>query len=255
MKNKQSLKPYITGSLLAHVFVVGVFVVKATFFPSEDIVLGSALKVDMVGLPELRRKRPPQKAPVEKKVKLPKAEAKVEPKTETKKEAKKEVKKEAKKESENVKSKQDRALRQLKIKKALAQIKKDQQQSKQVESEQAEAKKASDAPVKGNIISDGGSLSGLDRLEYDEYYEKLESHMKSYWELPQWLAGGGLHAQVSVKIGFDGYVIEKVVHQSSGNSVFDSKALESVQKAMPLPSPPPRLRNLLVRQGLIFSFP
>ncbi|MCB0356091.1 MAG: TonB family protein [Bdellovibrionales bacterium] len=224
---------YVGLSFLGHIFIVLVFTVKFIFFPSEDIIIQNAIRVDMVALPDKKMPSPiveEKKAPEPKKVNLNK--------TPEKKDAPK-----------LTQAKQNKALERLKALSALDKLK------KEVETKKQETTLEKEELYKGNIITKGSDLKGLSKLQYDEYFAKLESHVKESWVLPQWLANSQLKAQVRVTIDERGYVTSKEIVTSSGNSVFDGKALEAMDKASPCPIAPKNLQTLIAKEGIIFNFP
>lgn len=232
----------IVISMAAHVALALAMLLRAVFIPSDVMDLRQAIRVDVVGLPDkvqtLPDKPPEEKAeapapapePVAKpepvKAKPPKPEA---PKVDL---AKKKVDKK-------------QALDRIKAMTALDKIKE--------EVGQAKTQKAK--PVKGNIVSAGNSLSGLERIDYDRYFGEIEVRVRQHWSLPQWLIEARLRAQALVLIDETGVVRDRKIVKSSGNSEFDQRVLETIDRASPFPAPPERLRDALSVKGIIFNFP
>ncbi|MGE3684507.1 MAG: energy transducer TonB [Bdellovibrionales bacterium] len=237
-------------SAAAHLGVASLVFLKAVFMPSEPIEIRRAIHVDVVGLPDKIVEMPkpdakppepapapplPKPAPEPPQSKTPPPKAEVTP-----------PKPEAPK--VDLSKKQNRALERLKAMAALEKIQGEVEKKDQNKKEVAR-------PVKGNQVSEGNSLTGLERIEYDRYFDDLEKKIHENWSIPQWLADANLKAQIQVLIDERGFVIKKLIRKSSGNEVFDSKVIEAIESSNPLPAPPPRLKGLLSTSGIIFNFP
>jgi colicin import membrane protein len=226
-------------SLMGHGIVAMLLFLKAFVAPQEPIQIRNAIRVDMVGLPDKVVELPkpqdkPAPAPPAAPVPAKKAESK---KTEA-------PKVDLKKKKKELAKSEKQAMEKLKAMDAIEKMKKELSRSK-----------TGAKPVKGNQLAKGNSLTGLERIEYDRYFDQLKSKVLEAWNLPQWLANQDLHASVRVLIDERGYIVKKTVERSSGNEVFDSKAMEAVEASSPLPEPPQRLRGILSTSGIIFSFP
>ncbi len=202
---------------------------KVVFFPSEPLVYQSSVRVDLVDLPEKVKSVPPkiQKAP---EVKAPKKKRSA-PKNKV----------------INLKKRQNNALKRLQAIKSIE----DSFQKKKGEPKQNQKQE----PVKGNIISEGTVLKGLQKLDYDSYISQIDAHIKNHWILPEWLAESSLRASVLVKFDEEGYVILKKIVYSSGQGEYDRLVLQTIDRASPFPSPPYKFKNLVEIDGIIFRFP
>ncbi|MCB9025689.1 MAG: TonB family protein [Bdellovibrionaceae bacterium] len=242
--NQDPFSRYVGLSIIGHIALVSIFTFKIMFFPSEDIVIQNAIRVDMVALPDKKSEAP---APaIENKVT---PTVNLEPKKE---EIKKDEIKKVDTKAESLKKTQqtqNKALDRLKAMSALDKLK------DEVEKKNQEKNVEKSVPYKGNVINKGSDLKGLSQLQYDEYFAKLEAHVKEQWILPQWLADAKLKAQVRVTIDDRGYITSKEIITTSGNTVFDNKALETMDKASPCPIAPSNLKNLVANEGIIFNFP
>lgn len=240
-----SFQRYILLSLGLHVSVVLLFTVRLFFFSSEPVVFQSALRVDLVALPD-KITAPVPSAPVEKAAPpAPPTEVKTAPTEPTvnlnpfKPDGK------TKADSKKIEQKQDAAINRLKQMSAIEKL--------EQEFRQDAANKA--RTFKGNVISKGSELTGISQLEHDEYVAAVERHVRSQWAVPQWLANKDLKAQVRVKFDSNGNVIEKKLIRSSGNTAFDEVVLETIVKASPAPAPPEKFVRLLGNEGILFGFP
>ena len=186
--------------------------------------------------------KPKAKAPKQVKVPdKPKAKPKPKPKPKTKPKPKK-----PKVNLKKAKSKQEQAMERLKALEAIEKMKAEAEQEQEQEVQQE---------YKGNVISSGSSLTGLDRIAFEKYFDDMQAHVKQQWNLPTWLASANLKGVVAVKIDERGYVIDRVITQASGNEVFDNLVLETVDRASPFPPPPNRLKNVLKLNGFQLGFP
>lgn len=247
-------------SLIAHASLILVMVIKVSFFNKPPLDLSEAIRVDMVGLPE--KYNPAQKSadlpdkiektpePAAEPQPAPKVETKpevkVEPKTETKPDAKAQPEPDTIK-LDKAKQKQKAALEKLKKLSAVEKIR------QQVQNEKTAAETAK--ILKGRVISKGTALTGLDRIQSDNYTGQLDALVKAQWALPQWLIGKPLKTRVLVKIEPDGRVSDKKVVQSSGNPTYDDYCLQAITKASPFPKVPDKFTEVYAEDGVVFGFP
>lgn len=228
----KELSTFVGLSVLVHLGVLAFFTIKTVFFTGEAIKIPSAIQVDMVALPDKKpapaRPTKPKPTPT-----IPKPK-KVKNQNDIKK----------------LKKSQSQAIERIK---ALNKVQEMQEEIKKAENTEQEQKPQ--PLVKGNLLSEGNSLRGLEKIEFNEYFQKLKQHLHDNWNLPQWLAEANLKAQVAVRIDERGYVVEKAILTSSGHSVFDSTVLAAIDQASPFPTPPSRLKNILNVRGMTFNFP
>lgn len=259
LKNEEMEKKFSQGifiSVIVHVLIVSTFFIEFTFFSKPPIDLSQAIRVDMVGLPDkvtsnqlpakvqniLKEKEPPK--PVvetpkeeptkpEKKVLPPKQQVKVDTEAINLK---------------KVKATQKSALEKLKAQSAIEKLKQEMQNE--------EARKAAVAAVvKGRVISAGTALTGLDKVQADDYLQTLDSHIKQYWTLPQWLINKPYKARVLVKFDSSGKIISKHIVQSSGVQAYDDYCLQSVADAEPFPKFAEKFSEKYKTDGVLIGFP
>ncbi len=252
------LSKAIGYSIAAHVAVLAVFVVRMVIYPSEPLKLDDAIRVDIVALPDKGPKTvplpivdpkpvPPAPQPPEP-VAQPEPPKPVEPAAKpvmpSKPEAPKVVlKPDPKKSAKETKKAQDDAMKRLE---ALEKI------ERMAKSQSAAA--ARPAPVKGNQISRGGSLTGVIRLEQQGYLESVHSVVQARWNLPSFLSSANLKARVRIFVDGKGNVIKRTVTQSSGNDIFDARLLAAIDASSPLQPPPESLVGILENDGLELGF-
>jgi colicin import membrane protein len=247
-------------SLGLHVLLVAIFTVKGVFFPgSEPINYQSAIRVDMVGLPD--------KIDAEKPLPPKKQESKPEPKSEPAPKPAKTAKtkepkaepKAPKKDLEAVnltkeKNKQKEALEKLKTMSALDEIKKEVESDKKKMAGMGKAKPEG-TKIKGNVLAAGTELTGLNRLQHDNYLGDLDHQIKQNWVLPQWLSKKPFRAQVRLKIDEKGQILSREIVLSSGNSSYDDLALDTIDRSAPFPAPPEKFVSIVAVNGLLIGFP
>ncbi len=235
-ENEIQFKRMLVISLAFHAAIVLVFTIQTLIFPTDNIEFHPAIRVDLVGLPQKRKEPAPVPAPEEKKVEVPA------PKIEKPVEKPKEIK------IDNSKARTD-AIRKLKNMQALENLKK----NKEAESEKKTEKAV--PQYKGNVISPGTALRGLDKLNYDDYLSAVHGHVHKNWNLPEWLKRLDLKAIAFVKVDKNGYVIEKGFRQPSGNLEFDRLVIETIEMSSPFPAPPDKMQALVGIDGITLGFP
>lgn len=248
---------YLLYSFIFHLSLVLIFTVKIFVFPSYRPEVLRSVRVDFVALPDLH----PVEAPVgvekeQKEVKAAKEEEKkpvaVEEKKETKKETSKKEKPTKEKDDVGLKKKveetatKDQQSSSLKRLQALANLKK----------KKAEKKDGPEGTTyKGNQISAGSSLHGVEKLQHDQYMENLDLHIKKNWQLPEWLANKALTAAYLVKFDENGVILEKRFIRASGNETFDREVIQTVEASAPFPAPPEALISYFKVKGIELRFP
>lgn len=256
---QNSLQPQLKLSLILHVAVFLVFSVKAIIFPDKIDPLQEAIRVDMVALPDKIDPNPlaglPEPAPVaepEKSKDMPKKEPKQKA-PDIKIEAPK-MKSPSKDPTainlEKSKEKQKQALDKLKQQDALERLQKQMEQ----ESKQKAAQAASSVKIKGNVISPGTELTGINQLQADNYRGDVLKHMKKYWEIPQYIKKHDLATWVLVKFDQGGNILSKNVVKTSGNPAFDEVVLKAIENSSPVPAPPGKFAAIASVEGFLFRF-
>jgi colicin import membrane protein len=197
--------------------------------------------VDLVGLPD---KQNPEETIIKPKVETPprkqqqeqkQAEtAKLQTTAKTSVTKAPDVKKELAKE-------QSSAINRLKALSAIEKLKQEEQTPSQ--------------QIKGNVISPGTALRGLNKLQFDEYISSIDLHVKSNWALPEWMLHHQFRAEVLVRIDSNGNLIERKFLKKSGNGDFDQRVWSAIEKSLPFPAPPSQFVDLVGVQGITFAFP
>lgn len=241
-------------SIGVHVLILLFFVINIFYVKTPTLDLSQAIRVDMVGLPDKidstqlptkAHEKPASKAEVEKpetkKIeKLPTKVKPVPPTVDTAISLKK------------TKTKQKEALEKLKKLSAIERIKqemKTEEQQKQIHQEAAKA------IAKGRVISAGTSLTGLDKIEANDYLQAVDQQVKQQWALPQWLMNKPFKARVHVKFDANGEIISRTIMLSSGDNAYDNYCLQAVDKAAPFPKVPDKFSEKFSVDGVVIGFP
>jgi colicin import membrane protein len=241
------------------VALVLIFTVKAVFWTDEPINYQSAIRVDLVALPDkLTADSKPMANPEPDVVKPnPKPEAKAPSKTEAAKESvSKPTPPAPKPEVVNLqatKKKQSEAVNRLKQLSALERLQ--QQETEDRKRKALEALKGTPTQFKGNQLADGNnSLTGLARMQAESYISDVDRHMRQYWALPEYLRNRSLKTEVLVKFDSKGHVTSKQIVKSSGNELFDEIVLTAIENSSPVPAPPEKFVRISQLQGFLFRF-
>jgi TonB family protein len=254
VQQEDNLRKAILISVAAHVAVLAVFIVRMVVFPSEPLKLDDAIRVDIVALPDKGPKVPPlpivDPQPVPPAPQPPEPITKPEPIKPEPAPAPVPVAKPIKPDSPKVvlkpdpkktKKAQDDAMKRLAALEKIERMTKSQSAPRP-------------APVKGNQISHGGSLTGVIRLEQQGYLESVHSVVQARWNLPSFLASANLKARVRIFVDGKGTVIKRSITQSSGNDIFDARLLAAIDASSPLQPPPESLVGILENDGLELGF-
>jgi colicin import membrane protein len=250
MKDNSDLK-YFLISLALHLSLFLVMAVKIVLFPGERLEHMRAVRVDFVALPDKEAELGPpgEEKPAEEKPAAPAEPEKPPAVVEKPKEKKAETKKvepkvaEKKPEKTDLKDQQSSALQRLA---ALSRIKKQKA---------TDSAKPEGVTVKGNRISEGNSLTGVEKIEYNRYLSDLDLHIKKNWHLPEWLATKQLTTAIFLRFDEKGQILEKKLVRSSGNKAFDNEAMQAVMNSVPFPAPPENLISYFQSQGIELRFP
>ena len=229
-------------SLVGHIVIVLFFAVKFNFRKPPQIDLTTAVRVDMVGLPDKKteialptKNQMPAHDPKNEKKEILLAKDKKAPEVETKEISLKKAK-----------QKQTDALKKLQKMSAIDKIKDDLAKEKP---------KIDTTPIKGEVISAGTRPTGLSKIQYDSFLSQIDATVKNNWALPQWLINLPLQARVKVKIDPSGQLLSKEISRSSGNPSYDEYCLAAVEKSAPFPAVPEKFAEIFKIDGFVVGFP
>jgi colicin import membrane protein len=252
----------ITWSLVAHGAIALFVVVKSLVFPGNPILVAPALRVDVVGLPDILKKdlsqvskSLPQEALKEQLEDAAKQAQAVKP-VEVPKEApaaKDEMVLNPKKLDKKAEKIED-AKREKKLESALARIRALERLKDKEETEREEANDA--VVIKGNQVSKGTSLSGDARESAEAgYYDLVRERLIEFWSLPPWLSRQKLAAQVLITVDGAGNILSVKFVKTSGNPQFDEAIRATLRDSQPLPKPPAKIASTVSSEGIVVGFP
>ena len=221
-------------------------------FSKKSIQIKTAIRVDSIGLPELKKKELSAKKMAAKKTKSKLASKKLrskKPKPKTSKPKKSRSKK------PKLKKPQPKPL-----KKSIKEIQKKQRQAMdKLEALDRIEKIKQEEKYTGAALSKGtggeGEEVSAENFEVVQYFTSVRAHINMYWSLPQSLAEQALRAEVYTVISEKGELLERKIIRSTGNEDFDARVLETLDNASPLPVPPTEKIKKLLIDGVILKFP
>ncbi|MBL7545768.1 MAG: cell envelope integrity protein TolA [Bdellovibrionaceae bacterium] len=259
----------IVFSLTAHVVLVLFLILKNVFFESDAVDYQSAIRVDMIALPDknpaLPDIAPPPANTSETAHNEPPRELPAKPEPESLPEKKPIIDETAIKLSENKKAEieKQKKLEEKKRKEALDRIKKmsalesikSSVESERIEKLVGHAETHAKPSYKGNVLSAGSELTGINKIQHENYVALLDRQIRENWTLPQWLANKDFKAQALLKVDANGQVIYNQIYKSSGNPNYDDTVLETIRKSGPFPKPPEKFSAILSERGVLIGFP
>jgi TonB family protein len=231
------------------------FVISLIFKPSSDDaaleILKASVRVDIVGMPkmtieELKRLELPSEVPQE-------------PGPQEQAAQEKEVDSQAEVKADDVVMPSE-----TKPKKALSSFLQSYS-SKKVEvkspSKNGQGKKINGLDsliLEGNKLSKGTALFGdttdMADSAFVGYVQIIPEKVKEHWKLPSFLKDQNLQCRIHVWVGPRGEILKINIRESSGNSEYDSRALNAI-KAVTLGVPPAEIVTKLSSRGIILGFP
>ncbi len=243
----EPLSRYLKISIGIHVAIAVGLVVQGVFFPGRTKPYTPSLRVDLIGLPDqlrnekptppggaaslpLKNLAPPPPPPSEEAGALP---------------SKKKTAKNPRATEERPSSASERAKLALQRFKALNAVKASSQPGT-----------GTGAPIKGNQVSKGTSLSADARESLESNYrDVLWDHLVENWELPNWLQGRDFSATVRIWIDPSGRIIQTYFQKQSGSREFDDAVTQTLRRSQPLPAPPADFRTTAIQNGILLGFP
>ena len=278
MRTGDFFSRFLFYSLLVH-FVVIVYVIfdpLSGMFSRKNIQIKNAIRVDTVGLPELKQLR--QTKPTVQQEKLATKKKVIKKNTKIIKPTKPVAKKKPAAKKKPVKQVQLKKSKPKKEKEARDKIRKEQNQAmdkikelKKIEQKQEQAiekleamdsiekiKQELETPkYTGAKISKGNAQEGETVTDFQmlQYFTSVRAHINMYWSLPQELADKNLRAKIYTEINNEGVVLKGKIMQSSGNEDFDVRVLNTIERASPLPKPPTKEIEKLLSKGVVLNFP
>jgi outer membrane biosynthesis protein TonB len=240
----------LRGSFIAHFLVVMATFVGSIVMPHKPKQYVPSVRVDLVGLPDIKKVDLSKTSPAEmeklkqKLEEIDKAErAALKDRAKKAEQAKKETNMDPDAMSLKKKEKDDGKTRKKDMSDALRRMKALQAMEEEV------AKTA--VPAKGNILSKGSALSGEQNMDTDTYVDELVSRIREHWNLPLWLKNQRLVAKVMLFIDSRGGIARVVFTQRSGNDQFDGQVMKAIELSAPFPRPNAEIKS----DGILLGFP
>jgi TonB family protein len=264
---EEQLRSNLKWSLALHGGLLLVVLLRSLVFPGEPKQYRPALRVDLVGLPDILKKDlskispalpPVDSAPADEPSKTTPATAaeieKADPNEMVLKKKESVSERNRKRLEQLARQENAERERERKMEAALARVK----SLARIRSQVAGQASSSEAGVliKGNQISKGTSLSG-DAAETAElsYLDLVRDKLQQSWELPVWLARQNLSAKVEIFIDGRGVVRTLRFTRPSGNPQFDEAVKRTIAQSQPFPRPPKDQEDSLLYHGISLGFP
>jgi len=117
------------------------------------------------------------------------------------------------------------------------------------------AKKAPDEELEG--AEDGDPSGDSATAEGERYYALLSTQVRRNYNVADTIPEAErmyLKAQVKMRLGRAGEVLEASLSNPSGNDLFDAAVVAAVKKASPFSPPPDHLRDPLQKHGVVLEF-
>lgn len=263
------LRLNLRRSAIAHGALLLVVVIRSIVLPGSPKTYQPALRVDLVGLPDLLRQemqnvpRAGQAAP-EDSAKSAKEETAKERQEKSKEEAdpdemvlKRESKSLAEKNRARLKEfeKQTRAeeSRKKRMEAALNRVK------SLAKLNDLDSRSESTKPgvlIKGNQVSAGSSTSGDAReSSQPRYADQVQARLQENWELPVYLSRQNLSARIEIFVDRRGMIRSFRFTKASGSPQFDEAIKRTLAASQPLPTPPAEEVASLLTRGISVGFP
>lgn len=248
---RSSLRFFLALSFSLHlVLALLVFVFSsAFFFQKKVLIIENAIQVDSIKLADLKKISSsnfkdnsflsppllPEKKAI-KKVAKPKTRSKITAKTKTKSKVK------TPKKERQAKIQQEKNLNKKEPKKtALA------ENQNETESSGSLSNSPSDSPSSSQLSE--GQIS-----EISYYAGQILRQIRKNWNLPSYLANKDLTTQVEIKIAENGGIIYQKIILSSGNDLYDSFVLKTIEKGSPYLRPSPSVQKI-IQNGIVLNVP
>ncbi|MCS6838136.1 MAG: TonB C-terminal domain-containing protein, partial [Bdellovibrionaceae bacterium] len=236
---------------ILHLTIAVFMFIKSLLWLENPVYLEKAIRVDVIGLPDKDQNALPSDRvePTEKEQATSALPPPAESATVVPKEQEGSKKKISSKKKEDLSQKGGIGSLKTSQLKALDKI------AQSLQDDEIRYQKLRKILFKGNVIANSSSLTGVNKIEAEEYVALVEEHVKKNWKLPQWLAKEKLRAKILVRWDQFGNPIFIHMIERSGNPLFDETALDTIQKSVPLPPPPGKFVTLMKEEGVIFGFP
>lgn len=110
----------------------------------------------------------------------------------------------------------------------------------------------------GNKLSEGSALTGNSGAAADDftrYISSLPDFVRPKWKLPSYMMDQGLKCRIRVFLNPTGRILRAEIYESSGNSEYDSRALEAVKVSSPFPELAESFKSRGINGDIVLGFP
>ena len=117
--------------------------------------------------------------------------------------------------------------------------------------------KASAKPEELEGAADGDPFGDSATQEGERYYGALRAQVRRSYDVSRTISEQErlhLRAEVVIRIGRSGSLLDATLARASGNDLFDSAVLAAVKRASPFSPPPDHLRQDLEADGILLEF-
>lgn len=245
-KEEVFFRKALKWSTIVHCVLILYSMISSIIFPGTPKTYIPSVKVDLIGLPDIKKADLSNATPSADmdslKKQLQALEKEYKPKPVEKAKPAEKVKPVAPKDDAmGMKAKtQDR--KQL-LNDAISRMKSLQAIEEQVKKTQVAAK--------GNKLSKGSQLTGVQSDDGDTYVDELVGRIRNNWNLPLWLSKQTLSAKVVVYVDERGAIERIVFVEGSGNAQYDQYVKRSIEASAPFGIPP----DDLLSNGVMLGFP
>lgn len=113
--------------------------------------------------------------------------------------------------------------------------------------------------LSGNKLSQGSAMYGDggagELTAFQAYASRLPDLVRPKWTLPSFLMDKNLKARVRVWLNMSGEVTRVVIHQSSGDTEYDQRAVDAVKAAAPFPALKDEFARRAQNGDILLGFP
>ncbi len=117
--------------------------------------------------------------------------------------------------------------------------------------------RAASKPEELEGAADGDPFGDSAIQEGERYFGALRAQIRRYYDVSKTIADGErihLRAEVLIRIGRGGELLDAKLARASGNELFDSAVLAAAKRASPFSPPPDHLRSNLDAKGILLEF-
>ncbi len=246
---KKAFRKSIQKSLLIHAILLLIIFLSTVVFHKKPIFLQSSVRVDLIGLPDIKKSDLTKAQPTDDPKDINKKFDEIESKSKSALEKiKKEVIAKEKQVADEMALKKKEEAKKNSLKNAIDRIKSIQNIEESLNKTDSKPAKVL---AKGNALSKGSSLIGDPSDSFNEYADKMKARLNENWNLPIWLSKQNLSVKVVINLDSKGQVVSTIFIKPSGNKQFDGYVQRTIQLSQPFGPPPQEI----IDNGVSLGFP